>query len=289
MIIAFIGLGNMGLPMATNSIKAGFTVHAYNRSAGKAKSIEALGATVFATVEEAVSEAAIVVTMLSDDHAVSEVSDKLVVAMKKGSIHVSMSTIGAATSTELAAKFEAQQLYYISAPVLGRPPAAEAKLLFILVSGKAEAKEKAQTLLAAMSQRVFDYGEDPAIAHTVKLMMNYMIFVITEMLSEVMLMAERSGIDKQTFLDTMTSTVFGAPVIKTYGGLIVQENENPNGFKTSLASKDLRLAQEAAARNHTTLPLGSIIQHHFKEIIAAQGGDKDVTLLISHLRRLNPN
>jgi 3-hydroxyisobutyrate dehydrogenase-like beta-hydroxyacid dehydrogenase len=286
MLITFIGLGSMGLPMATNIIKAGFPVHAYNRSLSKAKPLETLGAKVFGNVEEAVHESDIVVTMLSDDDAVQEICTKLIGAMKQGSVHISMSTIGPATASQLAETFRANELHYLSAPVLGRPPAAEAKLLYILTSGDESAKEKAHPVLEAISQRIFDYGVNPAAANTVKLMMNYMIFVVTQMLSEVMLMAEKSGIDKHLLLDTMLSTIFGAPVIKIYGGLVVQEQDNPNGFKTSLASKDLRLAQEAAAMYNTSLPLGETIQKHFKEIIANQGGDKDVSLLIKHLRSL---
>jgi 3-hydroxyisobutyrate dehydrogenase-like beta-hydroxyacid dehydrogenase len=284
MVVTFIGLGSMGLPMATNIIKAGISVHAYNRTLSKAKPLESLGATLFDTVEAAVDESDIVVTMLSDDHAVQEISTRLIGAMKQGSLHISMSTIGPATASQLAGTFSANGLDYLSAPVMGRPPAAESKLLYILTSGDESAKQKAQPVLDAMSQRIFDYGPDPAAANTVKLMMNYMIFVVTEMLSEVLLMAEKSGIEKQLLLDTMLSTIFGAPVIKTYGGLIVREQDNPNGFKTRLASKDLRLAQEAAAMYNTSLPMGEAIQKHFKEIIEAEGGDKDVSLLIKHLR-----
>ncbi|RYF88333.1 MAG: NAD(P)-dependent oxidoreductase [Chitinophagaceae bacterium] len=286
MVVTFIGLGSMGLPMATNIIKAGFSLQAYNRSLPKAKPLEQLGAKLFETAGAAANESDIVVTMLSDDAAVEEISAKLIGSMKRGSVHVSMSTIGPATASSLSERFSANGLHYLSAPVMGRPPAAAAKLLYILTSGNESAKEKAQPVLDAMGQRIFDYGADPAAANTVKLMMNYMIFVITEMLSEVMLMAEKSGIDKQLLLDTMLSTIFGAPVIKTYGGLVAQEQDQPNGFKTSLASKDLRLAQEAAAKYHTSLPLGDTIQKHFKEIIAAQGGNNDVSLLITHLRSL---
>jgi 3-hydroxyisobutyrate dehydrogenase-like beta-hydroxyacid dehydrogenase len=284
MVVTFIGLGSMGLPMATNIIKAGISVHAYNRTLSKAKPLESLGATLFDTVEAAVDESDIVVTMLSDDQAVQEISTRLIGAMKQGSLHISMSTIGPATASQLAGTFSANGLHYLSAPVMGRPPAAESKQLYILTSGDESAKQKAQPVLDAMSQRIFDYGPDPAAANTVKLMMNYMIFVVTEMLSEVLLMAEKSGIEKQLLLDTMLSTIFGAPVIKTYGGLIVREQDNPNGFKTRLASKDLRLAQEAAAMYNTSLPMGEAIQKHFKEIIEAEGGDNDVSLLIKHLR-----
>jgi 3-hydroxyisobutyrate dehydrogenase-like beta-hydroxyacid dehydrogenase len=140
-------------------------------------------------------------------------------------------------------------------------------------------------LLEAISQRVFDYGNDPAAANTVKLIMNYMIFIIIEMLSEVMLVAEKSGIDKNLLLDTMTSTLFGAPVFKTYGAFAIAEKDNPNGFATKLASKDLRLMQETASLHNMTLPLAEVIQPLLKEMIAQQGGDKDVALLITHLRK----
>src|SRR6218665_3361976 len=123
MIVAFIGLGNMGLPMARNVVQAGFAVHAYNRSPEKSKAIESTGAKAFASPEDVVKEAEVVITMLSDDAAVNAIADKIIPAMKKGSIHVSMSTIGAAASAELAKRFETHGLFYVSAPVMGRPPA----------------------------------------------------------------------------------------------------------------------------------------------------------------------
>jgi 3-hydroxyisobutyrate dehydrogenase-like beta-hydroxyacid dehydrogenase len=86
------------------------------------------------------------------------------------------------------------------------------------------------------------------------------------------------------FLDTMTSTIFGAPVIKTYGSLVIEEKENPNGFATKLASKDLRLMLETATLHDMKLPLAEVIQTFFKEMIAQQGGDKDVSHLVTHLR-----
>jgi len=283
MTIAFIGLGNMGLPMASNLVKAGFTVRAYNRSAARRNMLS--GATVFDNLEEAVREANVVITMLSDDAAVSEIQSKILPTMKKGSVHVSMSTISPGTASGLAATCSASGVAYVAAPVLGRPPAAEAKQLSILVSGDAKAREEIQPLLMAMSQRVFDYGDDVASANTVKLIMNYMIFVTVEMLSEVMLVAEKTGVDKQILLNTIMSTVFASPLMNIYGSFAIQEKDNPNGFATRLASKDLRLMQETVAKQNMKLPLGEVIQQHFKEIISDNGGERDVSLLISHLRK----
>jgi 3-hydroxyisobutyrate dehydrogenase-like beta-hydroxyacid dehydrogenase len=247
--------------------------------------LKSFGAKVFESAETAVEQADIVITMLSDDDAVTEVSAKILPAMKNESIHLSMSTIAPATAAHLSIASAKYKVIYLAAPVMGRPPAAQAKQLFILVSGDNAAKLKVQPLLQAMSQRVFDYGIDPSAANMVKLIMNYMIFITIEMLSEVMLVAEKSTIDKHLLLDTMSSTLFGSPVTKTYASLIIDEKDNPNGFTTRLASKDLRLIQEAASKHAMTLPLAETIQPYFKEIIAQQGGEKDVSQLVSHLRK----
>jgi 3-hydroxyisobutyrate dehydrogenase-like beta-hydroxyacid dehydrogenase len=285
MHITFIGLGNMGLPMVKNLVMGGFTINAYNRSPEKAKDIQSSGVKVFDDPAKAVKEADVVITMLSDDMAVKEISGKILPAMKKGSIHLSMSTIAPATAAQLFLESKKFNVDYLAAPVMGRPPAAEAKQLFILLSGKPEAREKVLPVLEALGQKTFDYGDDPATANTVKLIMNYMIFVIVELLSEVLLVAEKNGIDKNILLETMTSTIFGAPVFKIYGPMVAQEKDNPNGFKTQLASKDLRLMQEAAYEKGMDLPLASVIQNHFSEIISQQRGDQDVSLLITHLRQ----
>jgi 3-hydroxyisobutyrate dehydrogenase-like beta-hydroxyacid dehydrogenase len=283
-VIGFIGLGNMGLPMARNLVRAGFSVKAYNRSVHKGQDLAALGASLVTTPEEAAKDADVVITMLSDDAAVTEVSEKILPAMKAGSIHLSMSTIAPATSSLLQETHERRGVVYLAAPVMGRPPAAEAKQLFILLSGPEAARDNVRSVLEAMGQRIFDFGAIPPTAHTVKVMLNFMIFTTVELLSEVMLLAEKSGIDKSTLLETMTNTVFGSPVVKIYGGLVVQEQDNPNGFATRLASKDLRLVQETAANVALQLPLANLVRSHFEEMIGSGAGQKDVSLLIGHLR-----
>jgi len=116
-------------------------------------------------------------------------------------------------------------------------------------------------------------------------MMNYMIIITTGMLSEVMLTAEKTGIDKKNLLDTMTSTLFGSPVVKNYGGLVIEEKETPTGgFSTRLASKDLRLMQEAAASQNVKLPLAEVVQSQFREMINNNDGERDLFMLIRHLR-----
>lgn len=285
MTIGFIGLGNMGSPIAKNLLEAGFKVQAYNRSLEKTKPIQDSGALIFVTAQEAVKETDVVITMLSDDAALKDVAAKILPAMKPGAVHLSMSTIAPSTAAKLQSLHHQHKVFYLASPVMGRPPAAAAKQLFILLSGDTAAKEKVQPVLQAVGQRTFDYGDDPSTAHTVKITMNYMVFVITEMLSEVMLVAEKTGVDKQILLETMTSTIFGAPVFKIYGEMLLKEKDNPNGFATHLASKDLRLLQQTAADNKMNLPLADVIQNNFTEMISNGEGQKDLSLLISHLRK----
>jgi len=265
-------------------LKAGFTVHAYNRTPRKLEHLHFDNLTVFDRPDAAVKNADVVVTMLSDDAAVKEISERIVPMMKRGSIHLSMSTISPATATLLASRAQQFGVGYLACPVLGRPIAAENRLLFILLSGPPELKTKVGPLLQAISQRIFDYGHDPASANLVKLMLNYMIIISTGMLSEVMLTAEKTGIDKRILLETMTSTSFGSPIIKFYGALVIEEKETPRGFSTRMASKDLRLMQEAAATQHLTLPLAEVVQAQFREMIKNNGGERDLFMLIQHLR-----
>ena len=274
----------MGTPMFKNIFNAGIAVRGYNRSPEKAQQARESGAQILTDLSAVVTDADVIITMLSDDAAVSEVTEKMLPFLKKGALHISMSTIAATTSSKLAELHEAAGTWYIAAPVMGRPPAAAAKQLFILTSGRATAKEKAEPILKELGQRVFDFGEDAGAANTVKLSVNYMIFTIVELLSEVMLVAEGAGLDKNVLLETITSTIFGAPVFKIYGPMVVEQKIIENGFATALASKDLRLMQETAALQKITLPLAGAIQENLTSIIKSGKGNIDVSYLATHLK-----
>jgi 3-hydroxyisobutyrate dehydrogenase-like beta-hydroxyacid dehydrogenase len=283
--IAFIGLGNMGYPIARNLIEQGFFVSLYNRTPEKLRDLVSLGGHAAETPGAAVAAAAVVMTMLSDDAAVTAVVDQVLPSLQPGTVFLSLSTIKAETAQMLAERCRTRDVQYVASPVMGRPPAAAARQLSILLSGDAGAKALVAPIVAAIGLRSFDFGAEPGTAHTVKVMLNFMVFAVVEMLSEVMLMAEKAGIDKAVLLDTMLNTIYGAPVFKNYGTLIVQEGDVPNGFAAALANKDLRLAQETAAALGAKLPLAELVKVHFEEMIAEGKGEKDVSGLITHLRR----
>ena len=137
--VGFIGLGAMGLPMATNLIAAGFTVRVWNRTASKAEPLVARGAMLATSPGEAVAPGGIAVTMLADDAAVEAVTmgdGGLAARLARGGIHLSMSTIAPATARALADYHATRGTTYIGSPVFGRPDAAEQRQLVVCTSGR---------------------------------------------------------------------------------------------------------------------------------------------------------
>ena len=167
MKVAFLGLGSMGLPMASNLLQGGHELTVYNRTRSRADALERRGATVAGSAAAAARGADVLITMVADD-AVLEATllgGGVVDAMGRGAIHVSMSTISPALARRLAEQHRAAGQAYLAAPVFGRPEAAEAKKLWIVVAGPAAAIDRCRPLLDAMGQGTIAVGEDPARAN----------------------------------------------------------------------------------------------------------------------------
>lgn len=275
MKVGFVGLGNMGGAIAANLKKAGHELTAYNRTRAKA---EQLGAKVAKTPAEAARDAEVVITMLADDDAVKQVvfgADGLASTLRPGAIHVSMSTISVALSQQLAEEHGEHQQGYVAAPVFGRPQAAEQAKLFIVAAGDPAAVNKCEPLFAAIGQRTFPMGDVPAKANVVKLSGNFLIAAVIETFGEALSLVRKYDVDPEKYLELLTSTLFEAPVYKTYGDLIVKEQFEPAGFRLKLGLKDVRLAMAAAEAQAVPMPVASVIRDHALEGIANGMGDKD--------------
>jgi len=283
--IGFIGLGNMGTPIAKNLLRAGFDLMVYNRTRSKTMPFEKDGAKIAASFDDLAKHADVLMTMLSDDAAVRDICNDVVPKLASGTIHIAMSTVSQSTTDDLNQLHHTHGVQCVTAPVMGRPPAAEARTLNILLSGEESAKQKVKPILDVVGQRIFDFGTIAGTSNTVKLMLNFMIFTNVELLSEVMLFAEKMNVDKKQLMETINNTQLASPALKIYGELLTSEREVLNGFATDLANKDLRLAQETAAKQKLTLPLAELIRAHFEEAIAAGDGSKDVTVVMQHLRK----
>ncbi|MBB3693247.1 NAD(P)-dependent oxidoreductase [Sphingomonas sp. BK580] len=282
MKVGFIGLGQMGGAMARNLLKAGHEVSVWNRSADKAAPLTEAGARAASSPADA-AQGEVVMTMLADDRAVEAVvwgEDGIAAAP---ALHVSHSTIGVALAERLAAESRAGG--YVSAPVFGRPPAAEAGKLFVVAAGEDAAIDRAQPLFDAIGQRTFRVGERAPAANLVKLSGNFMIMAAVEAMAEAMTLAERGGVARAALLEILTETLFGAPVYRTYGELLVRDEFRPAGFPAPLGLKDMTLADAAATAYRVPMPLLGIVRDHLRGTIAAEGEDIDWSAMALALRR----
>jgi len=277
MKIGFIGLGNMGAPMADHLLKAGHEVIVYNRTAEKAKALVRQGARQASSVSDA-CDADVVLTMLADYHALETVSygDKnMLESLPKGHIHLSCSTISVALADKLTSDHEGAGQHFVSAPVFGRPEAAAAAKLYVVAAGIPASVEKCQPIFDAIGQRTFRFGDKPSNANLVKLSGNFLIMSVIESLSEALALVGKGGLDQREYLEFLTSTLFNAPVYKTYGTLAVEKKFQPAGFLAPLGLKDVRLALQAAESLRVSLPLADLVRNRFLTLLANGGESLD--------------
>jgi 3-hydroxyisobutyrate dehydrogenase-like beta-hydroxyacid dehydrogenase len=267
----------MGAGMAGNLLKAGHDVTVYNRTPEKTEPLVQQGAKHAAAVADA-CRGEVVITMLADDPAVESVVfgvGGVINALGPGGTHVSASTISVALSDRLTDAHKEKGQRFVSAPVFGRPEAAAAAKLFIVAAGFHHDIDTCQPLFDAMGQRTFRFGEKPSNANLVKLSGNFLIVSMIESLSEALALVGKGGIDQREYLDFLTSTLFNAPVYKTYGNLIVEKKFQSVGFSAPLGLKDVRLALAAGESLRVSLPIADLIRNRFLTLLANGGESLD--------------
>jgi 3-hydroxyisobutyrate dehydrogenase-like beta-hydroxyacid dehydrogenase len=277
MKVGFIGLGHMGAAMASNLIKAGNELTVYNRTPAKAEALMAQGAKVAASMADA-CHGEVVMTMLANDAAVENVvfgEGGIIDSLPKGAIHISSSTISVALSERLTAAHEAAGQHFVAATVFGRPDAAAAKQLVVVVAGDPEAVKTVTPLTDAIGRTTYVASETPKIANLIKLSGNFLFVSIMESLGEAIALIGKAGIDRKQYLDFLTSTLFDVPSYKLYGGLIVDGKFEPALFAAPLGYKDIRLALAAADDLRVPMPLASLLRDRFLTLLAHGGETLD--------------
>ena len=279
-VIGFVGLGSMGLPIASNLVEAGYTLQVYNRSPQKAQPLLDKGAKLCTNSGNVVESRGIVITMLSNDQALEEVvlgENGILEKLDSGGIHLSMSTVSPATAQKLAEHHERRGAHYLAAPVFGRPDAAAARKLWICLSGNGAAKERVLPVLNVLGQGVFDFGEQVGAANVVKLAGNFLIISAIEAMAEAFTLAEKNGIERTKVAELFGQTLFACPIYQNYGRMIAQEQYQPAGFKLSLGLKDVTLALQTARDSQMPMPLGSLLHDRLMAAVAKGRGDIDWT------------
>lgn len=258
--IGFIGLGQLGLPIATNLLHGEYTLRVYNRTASKAETLVREGAQQVARAADTVESGGIVASLVWDDAALESVvmSDGFLERLGQGGIHLSMSTVLPETARKLAALHAQHGSAYIAAPIFGRPEAAIAHQLWIPFAGSQGAKERVRPLLSAMgAQGIFDFGEDVGASTLVKLVGNFLICAAGCSVREALAMAEKDGVDPKAVIDMLTSTLFTAPIYQSYGKRIA---ETGAAFGQSrIPQKDVGLFQKTAQQVESPTPIAGLL------------------------------
>lgn len=276
MKLAFVGLGRMGSAMARNLLHAGHVVAVYNRTPEKSAALTSEGARIAASPAEACRNCDAVVTMLADDHAVEQVvfgEDGIAAGLGSG-VHISSSTISTAMARRLASTHTERGQGMLSAPVFGRPEAADAKKLLVVAAGAPEIVDRFRPVFDAIGRQTFIAGLEPWQANAVKLCGNFMIAAMLEAFAEAYATIRKAEVDPHLFLETM-SALFASPVYTNYGRIMADEQFEPAGFALKLGLKDVRLVLETAQECESTMPMASLVRDHLLSAVAQGQAELD--------------
>jgi 3-hydroxyisobutyrate dehydrogenase-like beta-hydroxyacid dehydrogenase len=267
MRIGFLGLGNMGIPMALHLIAAGHELSVWNRTEGRTEPLLREGAIQAGTPAEAELGADAVITMLFDDTAYEDVlfgSHGLLDALTPGILHISCSTISVALSERLTAEHARRGIDFVAAPVFGRPTIAQEGRLWIVAAGADAAVERAKPILQAFSRGITVVGKEPRQAHAVKLGGNFLISAMIHSLSEAFVFSEQPGLAPETFFEAVNSALFQSPFYAGYAKVMLNPPKDA-GAPMNLGAKDMQLFREAAASRKTSVSLADNLAAIFGE------------------------
>lgn len=294
--IGWIGLGNMGMPMVKNLLKAGFTVTVYNRTAAKAAPLQEAGAALVGSPGELWEKADTVITMVADDNALRQVHegpDGLLAGigaaaagagalgagagLGSGRTVIDMSTVAPATSRELAAQLAAKGVEYLDAPVSGSVKPAEMGQLVIMVGGKKAVYEGAAPIFEKLGKASFYLGEQGA-GNSAKLAINLFLAFTMQGLAEAVNFARENGVGPAEMMAVINESAVGSAFAKLKTVNFVS-GQFPAAFALKLMAKDLRLVREQGLHS----PGGLVIEESFRQAQAAGLGDEDLSAIIKFI------
>jgi 3-hydroxyisobutyrate dehydrogenase-like beta-hydroxyacid dehydrogenase len=276
----FIGLGNLGTPIAENLLMQHQPLYVYNRTAAKAQPLIEKGAVICTSVKELAVLCDVLFTLVADDAALTHITegpDGIAANLRPGGIHISMSTILPATSTALAASHRQYQNHYVTSPVMGRPEVARARKLNLLVSGEEAVIASVKPLLQdAGAVNIWEFGPEPGAANVAKLCSNYLILSGLAAMAEGINLAKQSGIQAEQWMQMLTQTLFNAPYYHIYSSALLKEAYVPPGFSLAMALKDANLVLQQAQAAGVPMAVGQKTQELLQQGVANGLGDQDV-------------
>jgi 3-hydroxyisobutyrate dehydrogenase-like beta-hydroxyacid dehydrogenase len=282
--VTVVGTGRMGGAMAVRLADAGHRVTAYNRNRSRA---EALGVPVADTAREAVADAEVVVVSLADDAAVKAVyhgADGLAAGLTAATVVLETSTVHPDTVRALAPMVSAHGGILLDAPVSGSVPVVERGELTFMVGGEAAALDRVRPVLGALAAHVFHLG-DVGGGAAMKLAVNSVVFALNQALSEALVLAEKSGIDRRAAYEVFTASAIAAPFVHYKRAAFERPEDAPVAFALDLVAKDFALIDDLAAGVGARTDQLSANRAVVAEAVEAGYGDRDLSALAVLLRR----
>ncbi|ABE75292.1 3-hydroxyisobutyrate dehydrogenase [Psychrobacter cryohalolentis] len=289
--IAFIGLGNMGGPMAANLLKAGYTLSVYDLSVEATARLQQAGANIAESPKDAAQNAQVIISMLPAGKHVHSVylgegsSDGLLVDLPKGTLVIDSSTIAAADARKVAEVASKLGIDFLDAPVSGGTGGAIAGTLTFIVGGDDAAFAKAEPILAVMGKNIFHAGEHGA-GQVAKICNNMLLGILMAGTAEAINLGVKNGLDPKVLSDIMLQSSGRNWTLEVYNPYpqvmenVPSSNGYQGGFMSKLMQKDLNLAMQTAQDTHVETPMGA----KATELYAAhtiENGDRDFSSIMA--------
>ncbi len=283
--LGFIGLGMMGLPMATRLLKVGSQLSVHNRTKQKAEGLVARGALWCASAAEVAAQSDIVFTMLANPEVLREMTvgrHGIIEGLKSDCLHVDTSTVSPALIRDLAKRYEERGCLFLHAPVLGSVPQAADGSLLMFAGGDEKAIQMAEPALKTLAGQIWRF-EHPEQATHLKLVCNLFIAGMMTTLGQALIFAEKADVDGQTVLDVISKSQLTAPMYQTKGKAILQNNFAPRFYLDHLL-KDINLMLDAARAVEAPLPAIEVARQLFVEAQRSGHGQEDYSAMIKALK-----
>ena len=286
MKIAFIGTGLMGFPMASNLLKKKLNLKVFSRTLDKAKPLEKLGATISNSLAEAVTDADIIITMLTDDEAVEKVlgNEEFLDNLKTSSTVIDMSSIKPKNAIQFGKMLKEKNIHFLDAPVSGGTIGAESGNLAIMVGGDQKVFDRVYNTLNIMGNPTL---VGPIGSGQVSKLANQIIVGVTiGAVAEAIILCERAGVDANKFIKALSGGFADGKILQNHGKRMIDKNFSPGG-KVSTHLKDMNNILESASNFKTKLPISKLIQEMFNSLVERGNENDDHSALYKEIENQN--
>ncbi|MDM5246682.1 NAD(P)-dependent oxidoreductase [Lysinibacillus sp. G4S2] len=278
--LGFIGLGNMGLPMSINLLKAGFTVYGFDTNSKAMEQFIDEGGVGLATAKEVAEQSDIIMTSLPTPQIVELVyksEQGIIHHAKKGSLLIDFSTVNPELNDSLHKEAQSLGLRYLGAPVSGGVIGAIHATLTIMVGGEEEDYQSGSEIFGIVGKNIYHLGTSPSVGTRIKLLNNLMIGFYTEAVAETIVLGEKMGIHADTLYEVLSNSYGQSRIYeRNYVEYMKNENYQP-GFSTNLLLKDLRLAKNMAKEAGVPLRIGEQLVDLYSNISQQGYGENDMS------------